>query len=301
MPPRILLVVDKSGSMDRAATGYPGTKWAAAQDRLSSMVFDLDDVAEFGLMPFPAVGATDLCATGTVTVPLQASTATAISDELFAIDPLGATPTAATLRAAKSVLDALPAQGGDRAVVLATDGGPNCNLRLDATTCRCTPGVECAPNNPVGATRTNLAPANCIDDDGAAAAAARALNDAGYPVFVIGIPGINGLEDVMNHLADAGGTALAGGTRYYDASTDDALARSLEEAALRISSCRFDLAAPVATADDVTVQIDGRVVARDAGRTQGWDLVDADTVELFGATCTQGADALTGVVVRACR
>ena len=105
----------------------------------------------------------------------------------------------------------------------------------------------------------------------------------------------------MNRLADDGGTARAGAIRYYDASTADALATALEDAALRISTCRFDLAAPVGSSDDVSVRIGGQLIANDPGRSSGWDLVDSDTVELFGATCSQGATAAGGVVISACR
>jgi hypothetical protein len=57
----------------------------------------------------------------------------------------------------------------------------------------------------------------------------------------------------------------------------------------------------VASSDDVTVRIGATTVPHDPTRTLGWDLVDDDTVELFGATCAQGADAPGGVVIRACR
>ena len=134
-----------------------------------------------------------------------------------------------------------------------------------------------------------------------AAAATRALNDAGYAVFVVCISGIHGFEDVMNRLADEGGTARAGAIRCYDASTADALATALEDAALRISTCPFDLAAPVGSSDDVSVGIGGQLIANDPRRSSGWDLADSDTVELFGATCSRGATAAGGVLISACR
>jgi hypothetical protein len=285
--------------MDNTASGFPGTKWQSTQSTLSSVVTNLDTEASFGLMMFPAVGGA-VCSSGALEVTMRQGAATAIVDAMFAADAIGATPTAASLREAKTILDGLPAAGGTRAVVLTTDGGPNCNLSLDGSTCRCTPGTSgCGPNNPTGP-RATPAPANCVDDD-SAADATRALNDAGYAVFVVGIPGINGFEDVMNRLADVGGTARAGATRYYDATSADALAQSIEDAALRISTCRFDLSAPVASSADVSVRIGGQVIANNPGRTTGWDLVDSDTVELFGNTCTDGANAAGGVVINACR
>ena len=62
---------------------------------------------------------------------MHSNAAFSISFSLDVSSPGGATPTADTLNSAKGVLDFLPSQGGPKAVILATDGGPNSNGSLD--------------------------------------------------------------------------------------------------------------------------------------------------------------------------
>lgn len=278
VPPRILLVVDKSGSMEEDAVGYPGSKWSGAVSALSSVVTSLSGEVDFGLMLYPDGNADfNVCREGALEVGLSNDSAFDIVDELEQAYPGGGTPTAATLEEAKDVLDGLPASGGARVVVLATDGGPGCNESLDTDSCRCLHAGECTSSF------------NCLDDENTIAATA-ALTAAGYSVFVIGIPGSENFSDVLNDLADAGGTALPGERSFYEANDADALATSLENIASRVATCRFDLDVAVADASDVTVTVGSAGVPHDPSRSNGWDLVDEDTIELFGATC----DALVG-------
>lgn len=286
--PRIMLVVDRSGSMDQEADGYPGTKWTAAVDALSQVVTSLDQDIEFGLMLYPRGSNDDeVCQEGDVEEPIEPQNANDVVSRLQGTGPGGGTPTAPTLRAAKEALDALPAEGGKRVVVVATDGAPNCNLSLDLATCQCT--------SPNGCDNVR----NCLDDQGSFEAAA-ALNAAGYPLFVVGIPGVESFEHVLNGMAQAGGTAVAGARQYYDASSADALATALENVAERVAACRFDLAAPVQNTSDVVVSSGGNTVPRDPGRLAGWDLVDPDTIELFGAACASVVGSQTDVTIHYC-
>ncbi len=278
VPPRILLVVDKSGSMEEPAVGYAGSKWDGAVSALSSVVTSLSSDIDFGLMLYPDGNASfNVCREGAIDVGVSSSSAADIVEELEDASPGGGTPTAATLEEAKDRLDDLPDAGGARVVVLATDGGPNCNGSLNPNACRCVHDGQCTDSR------------NCLDEDNAVSAAS-ALNAAGYSVFVIGIPGSENFSDVLDDLAEAGGTALPGANKFYQANDSAQLASSLENIASRVATCRFDLSAPVSDVADVTVSVGSAGVPHDPGRTNGWDLVDGDTIELFGAAC----DALLG-------
>ncbi len=286
--PRILLVVDRSGSMDQDADGYNGTKWQGAKAALSEVVTALDADISFGLMMYPAGSSNDeVCEEGGLEVAVAAQNADNIIDSLNDTAPAGGTPTAPTLLAAKAVLDGMPAVGGKRVVVVATDGAPNCNMSLDLDTCTCT--------NPNGCDNVQ----NCLDDQGSYDAAV-ALNQAGYPLFVVGITGSEGFAYVLNGMAQAGGTAIAGATQYYDASSADNLAASLESVAVRVGSCRFDLANPTTGSSDITVTSNGSTIARDPSRTIGWDLVDQDTIEVFGGACASVVNSTSSVTVHYC-
>jgi hypothetical protein len=286
IPPRILLVVDKSGSMGDPAVGYAGSKWDGATDALSDVVTSLEGSVEFGLMLYPDGNANfNQCNQGQLEVNVSANSADDIVNELNSTDPGGGTPTAATLTRARSSLDALGASGGSRVVVLATDGGPNCNTGLNPNTCVCVNPDGCADSR------------NCLDDVSSLNAAA-SLSNAGYSVFVVGIPGSENFTDVLNGLAEAGGTALPGTTKYYQADDSNQLATALEDISSRVASCRFDLQDPVSNATSVTVTVGSSTVAQDPNN--GWGLVDDDTIELFGSACDQVVASPVDVTVDYC-
>ncbi len=289
VPPRMLLVVDKSGSMNEDAAGFGDSKWFATVGALDDVTHTLQDRVEFGLVMYPEGGGEqDQCsAEAGLDQPVLLNNADAIVGSL---DPFngatiaaGGTPTANALLAARGALNALPAEGGQRAIILATDGGPNCNGSLDGQTCRCvsTPD-QCA-----------VFAENCLDDANAIAAA-NALNQSGFPVFVLGIDGALSFGDVLTGLARAGGT-----NDFFSIGSSDALAATIEDITDRVAACRFDLpGAP--NADNVTVRVDGVVVGRDTGRQNGWDLIDVNTVELFGSACDAASQATQNVEVETC-
>ena len=287
IPPRILLVVDKSGSMEDDAVGYSGSKWQGAREAISAVVSSQGDDVEFGLMLYPDGDAyNDVCNEGSVEVSVGANRADDIIDTLDWTWPGGGTPTASTLVEAKDALTGLGSEGGNRVAILFTDGGPNCNANLNPNTCECTLPGQCEDAR------------NCLDRSGTIASA-EALNDAGFAVFVVGIPGSENFTDVLNDLAVAGGTALSGSTKYYEADDQNALAQSLEAITNRVATCRFDL--PYAPdPDSISVRRGMSYIPRDSSRTFGWDLVDADTVELFGASCDNAVAAQAEIIIDAC-
>lgn len=290
IPPRILLVVDRSASMEEAAPGFSGSKWIATREALVGPLFGSDDGVvgqlearvEMGLFVYPADNADDVCAPGQLVRAIHLENHGSIKTALYLTEPTGATPTAVSLSQAKNVLDFLDEDGGQRAIILATDGGPNCNRSLDGDTCRCVGTRE----------QCQQYPANCLDDTNAVGAAA-ALQAAGYPVYVLGISGTEDFADVLTAMAQAGGT-----NDYYPVSSSANLASSIEAIATDVGSCRFDLSG-FPDAADLTVRIDGSVVAHDPSRTSGWDLVGFSTLEFFGASCSQ-SHAGSSITVERC-
>jgi hypothetical protein len=282
VPPRIMLVVDRSGSMNDDAVGFPGSKWDTAVDTLDTVTHQLETSVELGLTLYPSE--VDVCGAGSEEVPVRLNNANAITRALNQTSPGGGTPTAPSLLVARAGLQALGAQGGQRAVVIATDGGPNCNESLDGDTC------TCVSPNPADC---QAFPGNCLDDVNAVASANQLAN-SGFPVFVLGLPGTENFSGVLTRLATAGGTG-----NFYNATSADSLATSLEEIAVRLGSCRFDLpGAP--RPDQVTVTVDGTAIARDSSRSDGWDLIDSNTIELFGDACTTASRAQQDIRVRTC-
>lgn len=293
----LLLVVDRSGSMNEAAPGYGTTRWLGVKEALVGVTEQLQDRVAFGLALFPAPGVEDTCSVigsgDVVRVDPETATADAIAGVLddFDTEPLGATPTATALVAARSWLRDHPSSR-PRAVLLATDGGPNCNAGLNPNTCRCTssePGIcaDAAFSDPVLAAQLCLDDANAIN-------AVRALANDDVATFIVGIPGVENFSDVLRRMAAAGGTLLPGTTGFYLARDRATLEGAIADIGRRVSGCAVDIVGlDVQAAGRVDVSIDGVPVPRDVAGVDGWDTVDADTIIFYGAACAAYADGST--------
>ncbi len=318
IPPRILLVVDRSGSMGETANGFNGSKWAAAREALigppsganTGVIGQLATSVEFGLFMYPS-GPTfeEQCLAGSSQDGVALGNFVDIRNAMNGTVPGGGTPTAPALFNARAELSSLPADGGQRAVILVTDGGPNCNESLDGSTCRCVVGPVactfdddcsfqglggCGGDGLCELTPCEAFPGNCIDDANTIAAANQ-LNQAGFPVFVLGIDGALAFSDVLTGIAQAGGTGA-----FFGIGSTQALASTIEDIATRVGSCRFEVrGAP--RREQVDVEVDGAVIPLDTSRQNGWDLVGVSTIELFGTACDAAQGATQNVSVEICR
>ncbi len=228
--PNIMLLVDKSGSMKFAVddkdprckpncndTGYPACP-ADCPLRLQDMKSAMQDflgqygtTARFGLSVFPGSTGSDACSTGAqvqnitvsndVVSELQSASAQ-INDEIQKLDngglPVtGGTPIAATLNLVANN-SALLDPERDNFVLLLTDGLPNCNINLKATTCVCVNGrVPCDD------------PRNCLDQD-AVVQAISGLATQDVRTIVVGFGADTGASlgrSALNTMAQAGGFA----------------------------------------------------------------------------------------------
>lgn len=205
--------------------------------------------------------------------------------------PAGNTPLSATLTKLEPTLTALP---GKTAVILATDGAPNCN-----------PDISCGPElceyNIDGDTIGGIlcqAPINCCDpllvqngqegcvDNVATDAVLTQLHNAGIATYVIGLPGIEAtLGSVLDGMADAGGTARSGSPSYYEVSDAQTLATTLRSIATQVAvSCTITLQNTPPNWAQVNVYLDAQEVPLSAD--DGWTQIDDHTLEITGSYCT---------------
>jgi hypothetical protein len=301
----LVLVVDRSGSMNAAAPGYGTTRWLGVKQALVDVTAELQSRVAFGLALFPSPGEEDTCSVGgdgaVVLVEPEVETAAAIATVLdgFDTEPLGATPTAAALGAARAWLRAHPSSR-PRAVLLATDGGPNCNAALDPLSCRCSTGEDqdCADS---AFTDPELAAQLCLDDRAAVDAVA-ALRADGVSTFLVGIPGVENFSDVLRRMATAGGTLLPGPTGFYLARDRATLQAAIADVGRRVSGCTVDIPGiDLQGPGRIDATLDGAPILRDvdgAGE-EGFDVVDADTIVLFGQACEAWGDGAT-VAIASC-
>ncbi len=232
----LLLVIDKSGSMDDKG-GFADTKWetmkAALEEALKEAQLEIN--VGLSLYPFPnnpAIGINkelcskdgNCCETPTSSEPQVLigpgiDTVPLILEQFTTWRPAGGTPTSAALEAAHDYF----ANGsgkdltGDNYVVLATDGGPNCNDDISCEADGCTLNIEsredCTPDGDNCCVGSALSLA-CLDD-GASEQAISRLKDAGIDTFVIGIPGSEQYAGVLDSFAEEGGRAIEDGARKY--------------------------------------------------------------------------------------
>jgi hypothetical protein len=299
--PNLYFVLDRSGSMN------DNNKWTTIQGVLKDLVTRVGPRARFGAAVFPGALGTDACAAGVPIFPPSSVAAVRPGDAtgatalafLTALGPIGAaggTPTAATLRALAPELAMLP---GQTYVILATDGGPNCNGAAACSVDQCQPNIEGAPGCPAGG------PTNCCNDPQYGGAlscldaqptlqAVQALAGVGIPVYVVGVPGSQPYAQLLDQLAVAGGTARVGTPQYYavDTAAQSAFQGALSKVVAKITAtCTLKLDAVPANASLVNVFFDGQVVPQLG--PDGWTLSGA-TVTLQGASCQR---VLSGDVI----
>jgi hypothetical protein len=279
--PEVMLVLDRSGSM--SSSFGSGTRWSTLEASLESVLPTVNEDIALGLALFPAAGAsTAECrvadapelwpATGQVTRLLTSLRSTSM---------VGGTPTAPALDLAASAFTSTR----PRAMVLATDGLPNCNAALNPASCACPSGTTCTTAQ------------RCIDD-------ARTLErlsahaNAGIPTWVIGIGGDVTGSALLDAMAVAGGRPSSGTQRYVSAQSALELQSAFAQIRDELSSCVFTSPSVPDGDGTITVQLDGVFVPQDASGSNGWTWNSLERGELVlrGAWCSKAIAAHDPVV-----
>lgn len=303
----VLLVIDKSGSMTDQPSGFNTDKWSAVKSALSSVLSNVNERVHVGLLLYPfSTGRTiplDDCGGDCCTVPdgeaavlvdiaSGSESAPAINTQLAATSPGGGTPTAAALARAYEYFQtgAGAALEGSRYVLLATDGGPNCNGALSCEEDACTPNLD---GDCDGANCCENAGEFCLDATSVTNEITK-LSDAGIPTFVVGIPGTEEYRDYLDDFAVAGGVPRTGGSRDYYAVSADQGVQGLVDVFTDITtdlvrSCEIELTEKPPSLMSVNVAVDCTVVSQaNAPDGSGWEFdqePEPTKVILHGPVC----------------
>jgi len=301
----VLLVIDKSSSMDDQPQGFELNKWDALKASLEAALHQASAEMSFGLLLYPYGANAKIpldCFDGCCEVPVGPaavqvgitpgeSGATEVMQALAKTSPGGGTPTADALAAALGYFTAGEGRSlkGDRYVLLATDGGPNCgSVDSKCSVDRCTPNLD------------GLCPSgNCCDgegayclDDLAVVKQLEALAAAGIPTFVVGIPGTEKYAQYLESFALAGGVTNPNAPpSYYAVSADggvEQLTRTFVDITTHlVRSCEVDLGQAPEQKNLLNVAVDCQIVPFADGA--GWDLEPAAPTKLLlaGDACEQ--------------
>lgn len=249
-PSHVLIVLDKSGSMNDTPKAYSRSKWESTKYSLSTLLASGTPSVDYGLLLYPyaasgtAAGCTVASGGGAINVPVgpTALVAPRIEQLLAATTPSGGTPTAAALKAASEYYTRGKgaALDGPKYVLLVTDGGPNCNTGITCSPDTCTANMDlfgscgtgiancCDPSLTVGTGD----PANvlCLDDV-EVRVQIQALRTSDVQTFVVGIPGSEVYASHLDEFAVAGGAprvpSIEQPRRYYAVANPEELTNTL--------------------------------------------------------------------------
>ncbi|MFO0659429.1 MAG: VWA domain-containing protein [Polyangiaceae bacterium] len=305
-PIRLYLVVDRSGSMADEVDGQ--VKFTALRSALVDLVGEIGFRAEIGMAIYPYQPQGDSCHVGKEMVAMQPGDAhsyyeqglrgpvTANIYSKLLISPAGGTPTGPTLSALRPTLESL---GKNTFVLLATDGGPNCNESATCTAAQCIPNIEGDPAcSEVNCCDPTLSPsfstANCLDTNGSLTAISQ-LAAAGVKTIVVGIPGSAPYKSLLNAMAVAGGAPRDGDVRYYAADSLTELSTLIDQIGSQVLiSCSISLDQKPEDSNLVNVYFDSTLVKSNA--VDGWSWTGPTTIQLNGEACDTLLSGSVGAV-----
>ena len=273
VPPDLLLVFDRSGSMaEDPGTGDNCTpaatcpsKWNQATAAVDTAVAGSQTTIRWGLKFFSSNGNGCMVDPG-VRVGTGFYTVPAIATALAGAKPSGSTPTTLAMTLAGDYLATLTTPN-PRFIVLVTDGQPTC------------------------------AGGDGDGDDSTAAVAAVATQVArGYGTFVIGVATASDAKATatLTQMSSAGMHPRPGTPNYYVVNNTAELVAALGSIGAQVGSCTFNLTSAPPDPSNVVVVADGKIVPKAALPTDnGWTYGAAMTsVTLTGTYCQ---DVMNGV------
>ena len=307
----VLLVIDRSGSMGeglaRGLRGAP-SKWSLLRGALATTLPVYQDRILTGSLFYPESGAgtrggTCLFANiPDVDIGPATGSAAAILNVFDGTNPGGSTPTAAALLRAYTYFVRHPDRARGQYLVLATDGGPNCNANLDPRTCVCVGGPMGFGNCGRDTDGTR-----CLDDRRTVDEIAQMASNpiASIPTYIIGLadPTDPTFATTLRNMAIAGGRPLVTATgqrTYYDVEQPGDLERAFTSIQDAIARCSFVTPSRPTSTGGIAIRYGSVEVPYDPTRLNGWDWTDRafGEITLFGAAC-DGAIAARSTTVTA--
>lgn len=278
--PEIILVIDRSDSMSARTRDFIPLI-DAVRSATSRVIPNFEGAGELGLIFFPATNDGACGGPAEFETALGAST-TSVTQAIQRTPVFGMTPTYSAIKLAGDTLRARASREPNRRrfIVIATDGGANCNASIPRSDCRCTSGqTDC--DRPDGAT-------NCIDDR-RIEQEVRQLRSDGIDTVVIGLSTGADSElylEFLRTLAIAGGSFGGEQIPYLSAEIESQIENVFTRSLLEPSYCELRITNSGARTPDVLIS-ERVTAARGVVDGNGWDIVldHPDRIRLRGTLC----------------
>lgn len=259
--PAVMFVLDRSGSMANAFGA--GTRWSTLTAALATTLPTVADDVAVGAYVFPTSAALQCSVPVTpVLLPTVGGGASVIS-MMLATEPGGGTPTADAIALASSAFS-----GSPMALVLATDGAPNCNSSLNASSCTCPDSRGCS------------SAVSCLDADRTVTRIA-SLAASGVATWVIGIASDDSFSGTLNQMAIAGGRPNSGAHSYFSGASASELVDAFSTIQTQLRSCTFTSPTMPDATGSISVTLNGAVITQG---DNGW-VWGANEIVLRGVAC----------------
>jgi len=290
IPPDVLIVLDRSGSMLQDKDGNtctpgaggsaggtggrggrppaggnglgdcgPDSKWTQVTNALKEILPMTEGTVQWGIKYFADGDSNSSCSvTNGAAVEPKLMNASAIATSIDGTKPATATPTTAAMKSATEYLLGLKDES-PKFILLATDGLPTC-----------------------------LNGGGGSADDVAAIAAVKDAKAMGIPTFVIGIAtGMGAADQTLTTMANEGGFARTGTPAYYSVNSSADLKDAFSKISGMVGVCYFSVSpVPKKIEDIMAVKGDDKVIPQDA--TDGWTFVtmpSSSGIQLNGKAC----------------
>lgn len=294
--PSVMFLLDASGSMTEQFAVNGATRWQVLESSLATALPSVNQTMSIGAVIFPDVSQQsqeDCSAPSAVNLAPAIGNVDSLLNLINSITPLGGTPTADAIPVAAQDLLGIRAASNARAIILATDGAPNCNENLDSQTCTCADPQQtiCGQQPPP------FDPQLCLDDTRTVSRISDYASQ-GLPTYVIGIhdPGNTEDETVLNAMADAGGRPLTGTDHYYSATSQSDLENAFVAIRNQIGTCTYLTSSVPNGQGTISVTVNGVTIPFDPSGKQGWKWGDESNGEIIfvGQACTNLGQAEGG-------
>jgi hypothetical protein len=262
--PVVMLVLDRSGSMDAVFSGGV-TRWESLVNSLRATLPSVNQTMQVGGLAFPTNTSDDCVVPDQSGVWPARGNVPLLLATLDSIRPSGSTPTADAIRVASQVLRGRRTGNAARAMVLATDGAPTC-----------TP-------DPLQDTLRGL----------------RQASSDGIPTYVVGIADQPFFRDALQQMAVAGSRPRPGAQGFYSAQSSAELQLAFTTIRDQVGRCSFLTNSVPNAGGSIVVTLDGVTLPLDTTGQRGWRWTDRDNGELalVGDACTTAIARPASVVV----